>query len=105
MAPSYSTAPPPETLKHELNLNSGAAAATSPLNGVSSRMKKLACCCSIALMGGIAEVGSAAVEEEPEAIDGKEVAALGPLTVCPTQRSDLHRRPHPNPFATGGGGC
>lgn len=45
-------------------------------------------------MGGVAEVGPAAVEEEAEAIDGEQVAE-GSLTVRATQRSHLHRRPHP----------
>lgn len=44
-------------------------------------------------MGGVAEVGPAAVEEEAEAVEGEQVAQ-GALPVRPAQRRHLHRRPH-----------
>lgn len=44
-------------------------------------------------LGGVAEVGPSAVEEEAEAIDGEQVAQ-GPFPVRPAERRHLHRRPH-----------
>lgn len=52
--------------------------------------------------GGVAVVGPAAVEEEAEAVDGKQVCNRGALPVRPAQRRHLQRRPHP--FTGGGGG-